>query len=155
MGINQFVELLNRTKGWRRHKLALYAWDGIVIISCLYPEFLILGPSDLSWVFHHGSPWFPGLWVWIGTHTIDLPGPPACRQHFSWWYSGSWELRVLHLIGKCSTPWATLLVIFAFVYFSDRVSDFYLKPIMDLDPSTSVSWVAGITIMCHHTWPYR
>jgi hypothetical protein len=37
------------------------------------------------------------------------------------------ELRVLHLLGKNSTTWATPVALFSLVYFSDRISRFVLR----------------------------
>jgi hypothetical protein len=37
------------------------------------------------------------------------------------------------------------------VYFSERISSFYLGSVLDHDPPTSASQVAGITGTYHHT----
>jgi hypothetical protein len=48
------------------------------------------------------------------------------------------ELRALHLLGKCFT-------LFALVYFPERVWHFCLGLALDLHPPTCSSYLAGIT----------
>jgi hypothetical protein len=51
------------------------------------------------------------------------------------------ELRALHLLGRCSTTWATLPALFC------------LRPASDHSFPSYASRVAGITVVPYHTWP--
>jgi hypothetical protein len=62
------------------------------------------------------------------------------------------ELRALHLLGRCSTS-VTSPTPFCFSYFSDRVLCFLPGPTLDCNPPTYASCAAGITGMGHCTKP--
>jgi hypothetical protein len=53
-----------------------------------------------------------------------------------WWYWGL--LRVSYLLGKYSATWTTSPAFFDLVYFSDRVLQFCLGPVLVCNPPTSL-----------------
>jgi hypothetical protein len=57
------------------------------------------------------------------------------------------------LLGTRFTTWARLPALFCFSYFSGRVLCFCLWLALNLDPPTYASQVAGMTVVCQHTWP--
>jgi hypothetical protein len=59
------------------------------------------------------------------------------------------ELRVLHLLGRCFTTWATLSVLFALGIFQVE-SHVYAQSSLDYHPSISTSYVAGMAIRWHY-----
>jgi hypothetical protein len=88
---------------------------------------------------------------------------PGCLQFWCTFYE---HLKKMYseFFFDCTEDWTWLLalarqalyhlihvpILLLLVHFSDRVSHFCLRLVLNHDPSMSVSWVAGIT--CHHPW---
>ena len=80
VGIIQSIEVLNRTKRWRKGKFGLYlSWD----IHLLLPSHMV---TPGSWVFgldydlNHWLPWFSDRRLTLEIPTTGFLGSPACRQ---------------------------------------------------------------------------
>jgi hypothetical protein len=64
------------------------------------------------------------------------------------------ERTALHLINKHSVIWVTLLVLFAFSYFANRVLHIFAPVGMDCDPCIFTSCIAGMAGAHHYVQLY-